>query len=274
MNIYHYCNFKNFNNILESRTVWLTPVETMNDREEVVHLYLRVWEQARNVLLNEYGSDDWARQILATVDHEVKVINIYTDKPYCSCFSDDGDLLQQWRLYADDGSGFSIGFNFSLLGISDDLPHPNSYLEKALGVGDIIYGFNEQLEILLTVIRDILSERTNTALDWLLIIKNLRCYSPVFKNHTFYTEQERRIIYYHNQGHDLSDSFISGPYDYRDSMQRFELNWYRSEIEHCIERVFIGPKNPVSVEETLLLLNHYGIKLSRDKVIKSISTYR
>ena len=31
--------------------------------------------------------------------------------PLIGCFSKNGDLLSQWRAYAEDGKGFSIGFD-------------------------------------------------------------------------------------------------------------------------------------------------------------------
>ncbi len=37
--------------------------------------------------------------------------------PHIACFSEQGDLLSQWRAYADDGSGFSIGMDPNRLGI-------------------------------------------------------------------------------------------------------------------------------------------------------------
>jgi len=272
--MYHYCSEETFSNIIKSKKLWLTPVETMKDSAEIKHLYKNVWNKAKSLLLDKYSGDDWAIQIIKIVDDHTNTIAIQTDMPFCCCLSNDGDLLQQWRFYADDGKGFSLCFDSELLNVKNSLPHPNTRIGNAIGVGNVIYGFSQQVNILFSIVGQILDQRQNSAVDWVTIITNLRYFSAIFKNSTFYTEQERRIIYYYSDRHEFNDSFVSGPYDYLTDQKRFELNWYSSNLEHGLRRIILGPKNAYSNEEVINLLAQNGIDVGEENILKSISTYR
>lgn len=272
--MYHYCSEEKFSKIIKSKNLWLTPVETMNDCEEIKHLYRNVWEKAKSLLLEKYKDDDWAVQIIKIVDEHNNIIAIQTDMPYCSCLSNEGDLLQQWRFYADDGKGFSICFDSELLNVKSSLPHPNVRIKNAIGIGEVVYDFTQQVNILFWVVSQILDQRQVNVSDWIYIITNLRYYSAIFKNSTFYTEQERRIIYYFCDKHEFDYSFVSGPYDYLTNEKRFELNWYSSDKNHSIKKIILGPKNKYSSEEVLFLLSQNGIFIEEENIFKSVSTYR
>ena len=273
MDIFHYCNEDVFRKIIASKKLWLTPVNTMNDSEEVIHLYKNVWEKAKELLLQKF-KDEWSINILKIVDGHISNIAIFTDMPYCTCFSDNGDLLSQWRAYADDGKGYSICFDSETLGIRNSLPHPNAVIFNAIGISEVIYDFTRQVNILVRIVNEILNQRLNNALDWLYIITNLRHYSPIFKNSSFFTEQEKRIIYYFDESHDFKHSFVSGPYDFREEEKRFDLNWYADETKHSISKIILGPKNKNTEEEILVLLSHNGITLESENLFRSTSTYR
>jgi Protein of unknown function (DUF2971) len=102
--MYHYCGADAFAQIIRTRTTWHTAFTALNDATE------RKWgfEQFRNAadeLRKVCGSDfiDRITKIVRlTQDHSVAMISSY---------SLNGDLLSQWRAYADDGRGFAIGFS-------------------------------------------------------------------------------------------------------------------------------------------------------------------
>lgn len=58
--------------------------------------------------------------------------------PLISCFSKNGDLLSQWRAYAEDGKGFSIGFD-------------SNYIYHGLGVNinSVVYEEETQYRLIL-----------------------------------------------------------------------------------------------------------------------------
>jgi hypothetical protein len=102
--IYHYCGADAFAQIVRSRTIWHTVYSALNDATE------RKWgfaqfQEAADKQRKVCGADFIDRIttiVRLTQDHSVAMI--------CS-FSLNGDLLSQWRAYADDGRGFAIGFS-------------------------------------------------------------------------------------------------------------------------------------------------------------------
>lgn len=76
----------------------------MNDYLEM-HWGYSIWERAATELLPEIGKD-----FLDAIDQVIHFSGLKC-LVLASCFSRDGDVLSQWRAYADDGNGYAIGFN-------------------------------------------------------------------------------------------------------------------------------------------------------------------
>lgn len=85
--------------------------------------------------MSDYLDGSWVASIISDVFSELsskysrdainKVAMSYNHSkfsPYVCCFSEDGDLLSQWRGYASDGSGFSIGFNSDIFPCTHEMP--------------------------------------------------------------------------------------------------------------------------------------------------------
>lgn len=102
MILYHYCGNETFLSILQRREIWASELSLSNDHLE----------------------GKWVRKILSQLCDEQKVEN--SDKLRLLsefdrvasfvgaagfCLSEEGDLLSQWRSYANDGRGISIGFS-------------------------------------------------------------------------------------------------------------------------------------------------------------------
>lgn len=106
--LYHYCSVDAFIKIVTSKTIWLTNLFFMNDSQE--HFWLRT--KARKCLDEQIrgNPDDFGYEYLDTILKQEWMHEIY-----CACFSERGDLLSQWRAYADDGKGVSVGFSTSHL---------------------------------------------------------------------------------------------------------------------------------------------------------------
>ena len=102
--IYHYTNLNNFISIIENQALYCTNTSFLNDKREYkygVDLLLSRIDILKN---NGFNSD--------ILDMLVKHIDlIFKSERYVTCFSKNGDLLSQWRAYANNGKGISIGFN-------------------------------------------------------------------------------------------------------------------------------------------------------------------
>lgn len=89
--------------------------------------------------LKELSVDPEKRDIQFLIDHMHKL----RLTPYVCCFSREGDLLSQWRAYADDGAGFSVGFTSSWL----NRKHGNCPMKLL----EAEYDEDRQIELLLTL---------------------------------------------------------------------------------------------------------------------------
>lgn len=102
--IYHYCRPEAFLEIVRSGTIWHSAYTVLNDTTEREWGY-KVFIEVTETLRDECGSDfiDRIQAIVKTSQtNSVAMISSY---------SLNGDVLSQWRAYADDGRGFAIGFS-------------------------------------------------------------------------------------------------------------------------------------------------------------------
>jgi hypothetical protein len=105
--LYHYSSAAAVAGILESRQVWSTHFEYLNDVSEA-HLLpgLAIEEAGRRLEAPELDQLD--RLILSRVVerlHETAV-----GDPFVFSLTEDGDSLEQWRAYGSDGRGLAVGF--------------------------------------------------------------------------------------------------------------------------------------------------------------------
>ncbi|MDR6816277.1 hypothetical protein J2X76_001431 [Neorhizobium sp. 2083] len=102
--LYHYCSTSTLLSIIQRKCLWLSDVNTMNDFGEVHWAYDRFIEAANTVL------DQVGRDFVELVDEIISTSQLRLLPTLCA-FSTDGDVLSQWRAYADDGAGVAIGFD-------------------------------------------------------------------------------------------------------------------------------------------------------------------
>jgi DUF2971 family protein len=102
--IFHYCNPAAFFGLTQSKKLWFSDVFAMNDFLEM-HWGYSMFEAAASSLLKTISKPFFDR-----VDDHIRATSAHI-LPLASCFSQDGDVLSQWRAYAADGSGFAIGFS-------------------------------------------------------------------------------------------------------------------------------------------------------------------
>lgn len=99
--LYHYCSTSTAFAILQSRTVRLSALSAANDTLEG-----RVLGRVFSDMLSS------TRLPKGVVDVASVIAEGFPDSTegFALCLSEDGDLLSQWRAYARDGTGISIGF--------------------------------------------------------------------------------------------------------------------------------------------------------------------
>ena len=107
--LYHYTNDAGLAGIIESGKLWFSDIFALNDPSELRHgLGIAIG------LLKSRATD--ARPEIATfasmferfdLDAGIEAAGHF----FICCFSADGDDLGQWRAYADNGQGFTLGFD-------------------------------------------------------------------------------------------------------------------------------------------------------------------
>lgn len=100
--LYHYCSSDTFANIIQSRKVRLSAMSLSNDSME--------GQLVRRTLLEKAERDGLDRSDISKIERDMRFFDEFTDG-LALCLSREGDLLSQWRGYADDAKGVAIGFS-------------------------------------------------------------------------------------------------------------------------------------------------------------------
>ncbi|MCI6939857.1 DUF2971 domain-containing protein [Desulfovibrio piger] len=260
--IYHYCSANTFKLILESKKMFLSDVGTMNDTLE--------GEWYKNILYNEIlkcGRND--------IDDIIISINNNLVNKYICCFSEGGDILSQWRAYADDGRGFSIGFDIDMMSIPNQLPMNSIYIDHTIGIFNVIYDIDIQKKM----IKDGLDYIFNK--DRISGTASIARYSTIFKNPAFKEEREWRIIHTplitYNQKDKFDFSVMSGVSECNFRITKFGLSpyfvWDFSKLTPSpIKEIVIGPQN--MTKEDVLRFFLFKLGITYVDIRRSEASYR
>lgn len=160
----------------------------MNDSAEIVWLMQLLKELVeerggyQSIVENWRMIDSMTRDILASLGSGI---------PYIACMSYDGDVLSQWRAYADDGRGVAIGFNtaafqkeFEQIPVEYDRERQKKIIDENVSVKLL-----DELKIATELKNgEVIFQKTKKILSH--IIQN----ALVCKNPAFQEEQEYRLI--------------------------------------------------------------------------------
>lgn len=284
--LYHYCSNNAFHSIIEKRSIWLSSLSLANDSMEG-----RLVTEILAKIAKEDGLEETSTQrlqkLVGKLDEIIDGLGF--------CLSEDGDLLSQWRGYASDATGVSIGFSKGYLerfAEGSRIPEKSGFtLQK------VEYEYSDQMSLLKPTYTEIkefidigafknlgktslLDSRTDEEIEKKdqeikrafsgLSMTVLTLFAKLFllKTRAFSEEREWRLIsYFVKSGDDpcrfraTSDRIV--PY------REYELSPLE---ESSIVEVIIGPKNltPNYVIESFLNQNGF----LNAKVLRSEATYR
>lgn len=126
--LYHYCSTPTFHKIIEDKNIKLSSLSLSNDSMEG-KLVGNVLEKLANSGLLTLHQRNSIMEVTHLLEEVFDGIGF--------CLSEEGDLLSQWRGYADDGKGISIGFSKAFL---DELSLlKSSEEERAFKLQKVIY---------------------------------------------------------------------------------------------------------------------------------------
>jgi len=119
--LYHYCSTAAFHSIVSTRSIWLSSLSLANDTMEGRLLSQWIMQHAQE----DSASPDGVSRLRHQLDFlETSVEGL------AFCVSGEGDLLSQWRGYADDARGFAIGFDGRYLAKWGDNENASMSLEQ------------------------------------------------------------------------------------------------------------------------------------------------
>jgi hypothetical protein len=185
--VYHYTTAAGLFGILNKKAIFLSDRNFLNDRTEIVHGRATATEFIRRDIK---GGDDTDSNAL--LEKTCDLINLDDDaRHFIFSMSERGDDLSQWRGYANDGDGYTIGFN------------PRTMRQASMGRA-APFGFNRvsysktQFSSLVTRIRKQFLENYETGADidnfascFGGAVEGASCYH---KHNSFRYEREWRMV--------------------------------------------------------------------------------
>ena len=242
--LYHYTNLAGLKAIVENQCFFSSNSAYLNDKKEYyygIDLFKKCIEEKKDKTNDLDGLN-----IINSIQKELddKLISNH----YVTCFSLDGDLLSQWRAYADDGKGIAIGLDLKKL-IDAFQPKANGmYIEYSLEnqkeiVEKIIntcYDFYlSQLQVLNTLnepnLNKIIAQEINEIIDKFV---------GQFKHNSFSEEKEFRFDLSIDKDYNESEDIIS----YRTSKNNLLVPYLELKTNYKLEKEF-REKNEIALDD-------------------------
>lgn len=272
--LYHYCDGNSFAAICSSGRLRLNDLFAMNDFMEL-HWGYHIWELAAGEMLDEVGKDflDKIDEIVSDSGFHLLLVG--------SCFSLDGDVLSQWRAYSNDGSGYAIGFDATVL--------PKLQVRPLR----VLYDKRQQIEEAKLFIKSIhhvkKKEELKFGSDFFNACAVFACDLAAFKNPAFSEEKEIRIVHVldfvpSNQtlklvdkGGEAFDQAVAGEevkFRMKDEIPvaYIDIDFTNAGKINPVKDVVLGPKNNAIVPGISIFLETLGV--GNVNIRQSKATYR
>jgi len=190
--LYHYCPSDSFFGIATSKNIWLSNSLYSNDPNENKisrDILIEISNESSNIKIKKF-----AKKVL-----DFKFGLIDDAGAYVFCMSQEEDDLNQWRIYGDNGYGYSLGFiteyflNNGYWNLLDDKIIIPS-IDK-IYLGKCIYDYKTQRSIVEALLTLVMSIPDIEIKDRIFKLKYfLQFYSSIFKHDSYSAEKEWRLI--------------------------------------------------------------------------------
>jgi hypothetical protein len=240
----HYTTQAGLMGIIGSQKIWATNIKFLNDEGECQHAIDLIKEIVPTSKIKEDHPDyEVYKQFSSALESDLDLIDDYlTQHVFTFSFSQETDLLSQWRGYCPGNNGFCLVFNTEEMfeQIKSEFDKKEEYKHDDIYLVACIYEREDKEEKIRNVINRYWfmylsaseeADRESIIMDLLL---DLRLFASYFKHPAFSEEKEKRIIVILNYAADSNLKFREG---------RFSLIPY---IElpisrECVNRICIGP---------------------------------
>ena len=102
--LFHYTTTSGLTGIVQTKQLWATSIQYMNDASELTLAMQTVVRLLRAAGVREYDEDLLQKFLVSDPDM------IFPVTVCAVCFSTEGDLLSQWRAYSASGAGYALEF--------------------------------------------------------------------------------------------------------------------------------------------------------------------
>jgi len=246
----------------------------MNDYMER-HWGYAVWEETASGLLESIGKPFLDK--IDVVFHSTGFQGLLL----ASCFSKNGDVLSQWRAYADDGTGYAIGFSAKEL---SELP---------VSLLEVLYSRDKQVKEMTALVKALYhveqSEKEKFGSGFSQTCYVIGADMAAYKNPAFSEEQEIRLVHlldivptehaakFVDAGGTMFGTEVEG-----DEVQFrivggipspfIDLDFSNGGSHNPIRRVVLGPKNHAIEAGITLYLETIGI--NNVEIVRSKASYQ
>lgn len=273
--LYHYCSVDTLLSILQNNSLRLSDVEKSNDYAERKWM-TNIIKQEFIKIVNQKGLAELNKKVVFGFSNLIENFEVYS-KIYASCFSVEGDLLSQWRAYASDGYGVSIGFS------SDILEMVNNHL-YGIQLKPIIYSTKKQKEygkLQAKKILDLLLKGDFLYHAMSEVFENDLASICCYKNPAFSEEKEWRLCIALSPACRIDTKANYDPF----IMSEIKLYSNQKEIvtyldldfskvkNKIITEIILGPKCKISINDLKQNLFVLGYETSGINITKSSATY-
>lgn len=313
MIVYHYCSIDTFTAIIKNKTLRLSEITRSNDSMEILWITRFIEEVFRDVY-NKYATKKLNDKFSETafmemVDH---IKSDFFDEEnriysfFVTCFSeaDEGDLLSQWRGYADDGKGVAIGFDGDVLkqigqpAPDDTISNPVLYFDKVeytersqkAAIRRIASQLIDTLNLSITKDKtdDIGTLKYQSMNSFNSYFLELFKQSVFMKNPFFREEREYRLCFWtdtrftkttkpETERIHLEDGLKFEKLMFQNKSGKLvsyvDLNFGDSK-KQLIKEIIIGPKSLLTKSDVISYLYDNDIDINNKDVILSKGTYR
>lgn len=139
LRLFHYTDAAGLLGILSNDVLWASHIQYMNDSQEVEY-GKEVIKEAIEIAKKAHPSER-----LQPFFDDINITMAFDDlrEVFVTCFCEEGNLLSQWRAYAQHGAGFSLGFQFAPVSDSQDATMGQEFRFRR-----VLYDKSKQLDML------------------------------------------------------------------------------------------------------------------------------
>jgi hypothetical protein len=154
--LWHYTSFAGFQGIISSKKIWASEYRFLNDRKEFVHA-----KELAQALVNEEPERIEQFPVRKTMQDAFNMafntglLHEDRNRIMVASFSEEADQLSQWRGYADNSRGVSVGFD--LRGI-----RPPSDIGTAVIFAPCLYKQSDKCKLL----KSVFAQYRKSMQDW------------------------------------------------------------------------------------------------------------